>query len=75
LRVLDVDAANEREAEQPHRLLAVHQEDYARAALALQLRDLARAHRVHHALLEHGLKRREHEEEPKDVADRHGCLL
>ena len=49
LGVVDVDVAHEREAQQPHGLLPVHQQDHARAPLGFELRDLARAHRIHHA--------------------------
>ena len=73
--VVDVDVARNRKAEEPHRLLAVHEQDHAGVPLALQLRDLARAHRIQHALAQHRLQRREHEEKPKDISDRHGNLL
>ena len=54
LGVVDVDVAHEREAEQPHGLLPVHQQDHPRVPLPLELRDLARAHRFEHPLPQHG---------------------
>jgi hypothetical protein len=60
LGVLDIDVKHERESEDPHRFLPVHEQNDPRAALSLQQRDLARAHRLQHALSQHRLQRREH---------------
>jgi hypothetical protein len=67
--IIDVDVAHYRKAEQPHRLLPVHEQDHARVSLTFELRDLARAHGLQHALSQHRLDRGEHEEQPKKIAD------
>src|SRR5258707_1032902 len=59
----------------PHGLLPVHQQDHPGFTLTLELRNLARPHRFEHLLLQHRLDRREYEEEPEKITDRHGILL
>jgi hypothetical protein len=56
--VIDIDVAHEREPQEPHRFLPVHEQDDPRVTLSLQLRDFARAHRLQHALSQHRLQRR-----------------
>jgi hypothetical protein len=49
----------------------MHHEDDAGIPHSLELRDLARAHRIHHALPQHGLQRRQHEEQPEEIEHGH----
>jgi hypothetical protein len=75
LGVIDVDVARERESQEPHDLLPVHEEYHPGISLLLQLRDLARPHGLEHALTQDRLQGREHEEEPEDISDGHVMLL
>ena len=71
LRVVDVDVAEDGEAQQAHRLLTVDQQDDPRAALPLDLRDQPLARGVEVALLDDRLQRRDDEEQPEDVEHAH----
>jgi hypothetical protein len=75
LGVTDVDVARERESQEPHGLLPVHEEYHPGISLLLQLRDLARPHGLEHALTQDRLQGREHEKEPEDISDGHVMLL
>lgn len=65
LGIVNVDIPHDRKAEHVHRLLPVDQEDNARAALMLDLRDEPPARAFKKALLQDRLERREDEEEKK----------
>src|SRR5882757_496270 len=73
--IVDVDVAGNRKTEKPHGLLPMHQQDHPRFPFALELRNLADPHGLEHLLPQHGLDRREYEEEPDNITDRHGILL
>src|SRR5437868_856371 len=72
--IVDVDITCDRKTEEPHGLLPVHQQDNPRFSLTLDLRNLAGSHRLKHLLLQHRLDRREYEENPEKITDRHGTL-
>jgi hypothetical protein len=71
LGVIHIDIAHDGKAKQPHGLLPMHYEYNAGIPRLLELRDLARAHRIHHALPQHGLQRRQHEEQPEEIEHGH----
>ena len=75
LGIVHVDVSEDREAQDAHGLLAVHEEDHPGAALALDAGDQASARGLQEPLPEHRLKGGEHEEQPQEVAGRHQCLL
>jgi hypothetical protein len=61
LRIVEVDAARQRKAEEPHGFLPLDQEDHPRITLTFQGRDLAAAHGILPALPQHRLKGGEHD--------------
>src|SRR5581483_5255572 len=71
LGVVDVDVAHEREAEEAHRLLAMHEEDHPRAALLLDAREQPAARALEQPLTDHGLERRDDEKQPQEIAGSH----
>jgi hypothetical protein len=74
LRILDVDVAGDREAEEAHRLLAVDQPDGAALALFLELAKEPHPLGLEQALAEHGLQRRDDDEQPQEVDRGHASL-
>ncbi len=73
--IVDVDIACDGKPEEPHRLLPMHQQDHSRFSLAFEFRDLAHPHGLEHLLLQHRLDRREYEEKPDKITERHEVLL
>ncbi len=65
LGIIDVDIADDREPQPPHRFLPVNHYDHSRAALSLEARDLALAGGLEYALLQVRLNSGEHEEQPE----------
>jgi hypothetical protein len=74
LGIVHVDVADDREAEEPHRLLAMDQDDDPGAALGLDLGDLALSHQHEEALADHRLQGGEDEEEPEQLGQAHRRL-
>src|SRR6202045_4338745 len=73
--IIDVDVARDGKSEEPHGLLPMHQQDHPRFSLAFEFRDLAQPHGLKHLLLQHRLDRREYEEKPDQITERHETLL
>jgi hypothetical protein len=78
LRVVDVDVAHERKAEEAHGLLAMHERDDARAARLLEPLQDAQPLRLQDLLPDHRLEPDEEERHPPEIAqvharDQRGC--
>lgn len=67
--IIDIDVASHREAEESHGFLPVHEQDHPRLSLVFKLPKLPHTHCFQHALLQHGLDRREDEEQPDKIAE------
>ena len=67
LRVVDVDVAHERKAEQRHRLLAMDERDHRHASRARDLLQADASTADEEVPLHRGLQRREDEEEPQQA--------
>jgi hypothetical protein len=69
--IVDVNVPKDREAQDAHGFLAVHKENDPRVPLALDPREQALPRRLDEPLSEDGLKRRDKEEDPKDISRSH----
>ncbi len=69
--VMHINVTHQREAEKAHGFLAMHHQDYPRAALFLDLGDLAGALKFEHAALHHGLQGRKDEKQPDQIHASH----
>ncbi len=71
LRVLDVDEAEERDAQEPDRFLAVDECDHARSPFLLERPERAHAARREHAALQHRQDDDDHDENSQDRSEIH----
>ncbi len=74
LGVVDVDVAHEGEAEDRHRLLAVNEGDGARAAVALETVEHAKARGLEHLLADHRHEETRQHHEPDHLSEEFHCV-